>query len=91
MIIIINNDNKEVIIMNTDITVLKEMDWGAVLPLLLPVIILHLLLLVIALIDLYRRRTIVQRPFVWLAIILLFNTIGPILYLIVGRRLLKSD
>jgi len=77
--------------MNTDISVLKEVDWGAIIPLVLPILILHLLLLIIALIDLYRRRALVNYPIVWLVIILLFNTVGPILYLVIGRRLLKND
>ncbi|ADC86955.1 PLDc_N domain-containing protein [Staphylococcus lugdunensis] len=77
--------------MNTDINVLKEIDWGTIMPILIPILVLHVVLLIIALIDLYRRRKIVNYPIAWAIAILLFNTIGPILYLIIGRRLIKID
>lgn len=77
--------------MNTDISVLFDLDWGAILPLVIPILVLHLLLLAVALIDLYRRRDMINRPIIWFIVILLLNTIGPILYLIIGRRMLKSD
>ena len=59
------------------------------MPILIPILVLHVVLLIIALIDLYRRRKIVNYPIAWAIAILLFNTIGPILYLIIGRRLIK--
>ncbi|MBY7145078.1 PLDc_N domain-containing protein [Virgibacillus sp. NKC19-3] len=77
--------------MNTDMSVLKEVDWGAILPLIIPVLALHLLLLVVALVDLYRRRGMVNRPIIWLIVIVLLNTVGPISYLIIGRRMVKND
>ncbi|GAB2567456.1 PLDc N-terminal domain-containing protein [Gracilibacillus alcaliphilus] len=77
--------------MNTDISVLYDVDWSAILPLVLPILILHLLLLVVALIDLYRRRDMINHPIIWLIVILLLNTVGPIIYLIIGRRMLKND
>ncbi|MFB1050899.1 PLDc N-terminal domain-containing protein [Paraliobacillus sp. JSM ZJ581] len=77
--------------MNTDISILKDIDWGAIMPIVIPIMVLHLLLLIIALIDLYRRRTIVNYPIVWVVVIVLLNTVGPILYLTIGRRLLKND
>ncbi|GGP16840.1 PLDc N-terminal domain-containing protein [Oceanobacillus neutriphilus] len=77
--------------MNTDISVLKDIDWGAIMPIVIPIMVLHLLLLTVALIDLYRRRTIVNYSVVWVVVIVLLNTVGPILYLTIGRRLLKND
>lgn len=77
--------------MNTDISVLYDLDWGAILPLIIPILILHILLLAVALVDLYRRRNIVNQPIIWLIVILLLNTVGPIIYLIIGRRMLKND
>lgn len=77
--------------MNTDISVLTEIDWGTIIPLIVPILVLHLLLLLIALIDLYRRRAIVKYPVVWAIVIVLLNTLGPILYLTIGRKLLKND
>jgi len=51
--------------------------------------ILQLTLDAIALIDLYRRpadRVALGNKWVWVAIILLVNILGAILYLVVGRR-----
>jgi hypothetical protein len=44
---------------------------------------------VVALIDLYRRpteRVVGENKWIWLAIILLVNLIGPIVYLAAGRK-----
>jgi hypothetical protein len=44
---------------------------------------------VIALVDLYRRppeRVVFTNRWIWLAIILLVNTVGAILYLVAGRK-----
>ena len=45
------------------------------MPILIPILVLHVVLLIIALIDLYRRRKIVNYPIAWAIAILLFNTI----------------
>jgi hypothetical protein len=70
--------------------------FAALLALPTPVLVgLGLLLLVeialdvIALVDLYRRpvdRVVFGNKWVWVAIIVLVNTIGAILYLAVGRK-----
>lgn len=77
--------------MNTDMNVLYQIDWGAILPLVIPILVLYLLLLAVTLFDLYQRRDLVHRPVIWLIVIVLLNTIGPIIYLIIGRRMLKND
>jgi heme/copper-type cytochrome/quinol oxidase subunit 4 len=44
---------------------------------------------VIALVDLYRRpveRVVFDNKWIWVVLILLVSTIGPILYLVVGRK-----
>lgn len=44
---------------------------------------------VIALVDLYRRpvkQVVLGNKWVWVAIVLLVNTVGAIIYLVVGRR-----
>lgn len=58
-------------------------DW---LPLLLPFMFLHLILFSVALWDLLRRDQGVEYKWLWAAIIILINMIGPILYFIFGRR-----
>lgn len=61
---------------------------GTVLLLLLPIALIELGLLVYALVDLLRpeRRVLGGSKLVWGLVIVLINGIGPLLYLIVGRR-----
>lgn len=56
------------------------------LPLLLPVLVLHLILIIVALWDLLRRNQNTENKWMWLLIIILINMVGPILYFIFGRR-----
>ncbi|CAN5356543.1 hypothetical protein BH11ACT1_BH11ACT1_02140 [soil metagenome] len=70
--------------MNTDLSTLP----GGVVAALVVLVIIQLTLDVIALIDLYRRpadRVVSGNKWIWLAVILLVNLIGAILYLVVGR------
>ncbi len=59
-----------------------------VLLLLAPLIVLELGLLVFALVDLLRpeRRVAGGSKLVWALVIVLIGTIGPLLYLLAGRR-----
>ena len=56
--------------------------------LLTPLILLEVGLLVFALVDLLRpeRRVLGDSKLVWALVIILISTIGPIVYLVVGRR-----
>lgn len=63
-----------------------NIDIMALLPIVLPVIVLGTLLILIALVDLYRHRKIRKNVFIWTLIVLLVNTFGPILYFILGRK-----
>ncbi|MFF5995618.1 PLD nuclease N-terminal domain-containing protein [Lysinibacillus sp. KU-BSD001] len=65
---------------------LGEIEWGVILPILIPFVVLSLLLIMIALMDLYRHRKVRENVLKWTVIILLFNTIGPILYFTTGRK-----
>ena len=56
------------------------------LPLLLPLLLLQLALIAIAVWDLaHREKVRGGNKWVWLAVILLLNTLGPIIYLLLGR------
>ena len=61
---------------------------GTWLPLLLPLAILELILILVALVDLIRRdpRQVRGSKLAWGLIILFIATLGPICYLLVGRR-----
>ena len=57
-----------------------------ILPLLIPVLVIQLGLLVFALVDLVRRQRTKGPKWVWAAVIVFVNIIGPIIYLLVGRE-----
>ena len=61
---------------------------GTWLPLLLPLVILELILILVALIDLIRRdpRQVRGSKLAWGLIILFIATLGPICYLLLGRK-----
>ena len=62
---------------------------GWVLVVLGLLVVAQITLDVIALLDLYRRpsqQVVFANKWIWVAIVLLVNTVGPILYLAVGRK-----
>lgn len=56
------------------------------IPLLIPIVLLYVGLTVAALIDLARREKTKGPKWVWLLVILLVSTFGPILYFVIGRQ-----
>jgi hypothetical protein len=58
----------------------------AVLPYLIPILLLELALLVIALRDLILRERTRGPKWVWVLVIVLINIFGPIAYLLFGRE-----
>ncbi len=56
------------------------------LPLLIPVILIELVLMVVALVDLIRRERTRGPKWAWALIIIFVQTIGPIVYLLLGRE-----
>lgn len=63
-----------------------------VLPFLLPVIILEMVLLIIALIDVIKRKHVRgDNKIIWILVIVLFQIIGPLVYLIAGRKEVYDD
>lgn len=77
--------------MNTDITALMEIDWDQILPFALPIIFFNLLLIGVALYDWFKRRELIAAPYLWLVAIILIQSLGPILYLVIGRRMIRND
>lgn len=65
---------------------LKNIDFMSILPIILPVIAIGMILVLIALIDLYRNRKTRKNVLLWTLIIIFANTIGPILYFVIGRK-----
>ncbi|MET1177056.1 MULTISPECIES: PLD nuclease N-terminal domain-containing protein [Bacillales] len=65
---------------------LKDIDFMSILPIVLPVIAIGMILVLIALIDLYRNRKTRKNVLLWTLIIIFANTIGPILYFVIGRK-----
>jgi hypothetical protein len=60
----------------------------SLLLILLPLVVIELGLVVVSLIDLFKpeRRVIGDNKLVWALIIVLVGTIGPIVYLLAGRK-----
>lgn len=65
---------------------LKDFDFLAFLPILLPIVGIGLILVLIALIDLYRHRRTRENVLIWAVIIIIGNTVGALLYFIIGRK-----
>lgn len=65
---------------------LKDIDFMAFIPIILPFIAVGILLDLLALIDLYRNRKTRKNVLIWTFIILFVNTFGPILYFVIGRK-----
>ncbi|MFD1170955.1 PLD nuclease N-terminal domain-containing protein [Oceanobacillus picturae] len=60
----------------------ENIDWAIVAPFL----IIQAILMVIALIDLIKADNVNGRKVIWVFIVVVLNTIGPIAYFIFGRR-----
>jgi hypothetical protein len=57
------------------------------LPFLIPLAVIELALMIIALIDLFKRENMKSNTrLIWVFVIVIVNTIGPIIYLIFGRK-----
>lgn len=61
---------------------LETINWALVLPFL----VIQLILVVVAVIDLIRIDKTNGPKWLWALLILFVNTIGPILYFVIGRR-----
>ena len=59
----------------------------SMLPFLIPLYVIQLALMIIALIDLFKREGMKSNTrLIWVFVIVLINTIGPIVYLLAGRK-----
>lgn len=65
---------------------LSEVDFGAVLPIIAPIIAIVLILMATALFDLYRNRGRRQSVMMWTLIIIFCNVLGTILYFNLGKK-----
>ncbi|MHA1973947.1 MAG: PLDc N-terminal domain-containing protein [Candidatus Hodarchaeales archaeon] len=73
--------------MGFDLSVIENMLW-----IIIPLLIVQFTLILIAFIDWNKNKEYLgQNKLVWLAIICLVNTIGPIIYLIYSNRKLKGE
>lgn len=60
-----------------------EINWM----LILPILVLQFILVIVAMIDLLRQEDMPSKnKIIWALVIILFNTIGPIIYFVFGRR-----
>jgi heme/copper-type cytochrome/quinol oxidase subunit 4 len=57
------------------------------LPFLIPLFLIQVVLIVIALLDLFKRENMKSNTrLIWVFVIILINIIGPIVYLAAGRK-----
>ena len=56
------------------------------LPLLIPVLVLELGLMIYCLVDVIRRPKTRGPKWMWIVIVVVINSLGPIAYLIIGRE-----
>lgn len=65
-----------------------NIDLAKLLPLLIPVLIIQFGMQIFALVDLYRQpaENIKGSKWLWVAIILIGEFIGPIVYLVLARK-----
>jgi hypothetical protein len=52
----------------------------------IPLLLLELVLMIVALVDLIRRKRTKGPKWVWVLVVVLVSTIGPIVYLLFGRE-----
>lgn len=57
-----------------------------ILPLIIPLILIQLALMIFCLVDLSRRERTNGPKWVWALVIILGELIGPIVYLLAGRK-----
>lgn len=63
-----------------------DIDWAAVLPIILPVMVITFLLALFALIDLYIHRHMRRHVLLWSVAIICISILGPVLYFSIGRK-----
>ena len=57
------------------------------LPFLIPLFLIQVVLIVIALLDLFKRENMKSNTrLIWVFVIILINILGPIIYLVAGRN-----
>lgn len=61
-------------------------NWSRITLIAAPLVVLQLILVLIALLDLRRRKNIRGPKWIWVLLILFSGLVGPIAYLVIGRR-----
>jgi len=62
------------------------MDNAQLVQILIPVAVIQLILMVTALVFLFRAHSIRGNKWMWVAVIVLLNIVGPILFFAFGRK-----
>jgi len=61
-------------------------EFSEFLPFIIPLVLLQLTLMIVALVDLIRREKTHGPKWIWTLVIILGEIIGPVIYLIFGRK-----
>jgi Phospholipase_D-nuclease N-terminal len=83
----ISLSNMRMLLLMSSLPLAIQLSTSLVL-ILLPIALIELGLVVFSLVDLFRpeRRVVGNNKLVWVLIIVLVGTIGPIVYLLAGRK-----
>jgi len=75
----------------------NAMEWAEIvdwivrlLPILIPLMVVQFVLMITSIVSLVRKPNPMSEKIVWLLVILLVNTIGPIIYFAVGSNHLEN-
>jgi phospholipase D-like protein len=76
------------ILMTSSLPLAIQLSTTSLVLILLPIVLIELGLVVFSLVDLFRpeRRVVGNNKLIWALIIVLVGTIGPIVYLMAGRK-----
>ena len=63
-----------------------SLDLSTLIPLLIPILVIQIGLQIYALVDLYRQPKVRGQKWIWVLVIILGEILGPIIYLVFGRK-----
>ncbi|TCZ78766.1 PLDc_N domain-containing protein [Paenibacillus albiflavus] len=64
----------------------SSVNWEAVLPIIIPIIVIQLILLAVALFSLKKAPATRGPKLLWALIIIFVSILGPVLYFVIGKE-----
>ena len=63
-----------------------SINWSELLPILITIVLIQLIVQIVALVDLYKRETVLGKKWIWVLVIIVGEIFGAAAYLIFGRK-----